>query len=769
MIIKELNIIEYASMKDRSFSFQGGLNIIEGENESGKSTILSFIKFILYGIPKGKGSDAAEEREKSFSWENGIAAGSMTVVVSGGEYRIERSAREGVKGDKLNIIDLSDGSTVHKGEVPGELFLGVPLALFESTACVKQLGCTNIDSGEIGGAIQNLLLSADENVDSAKGIAKIDALRKRLMLKKGTGGSIPALSAKRDELAARLRTAKERASLIMEYEASYEKAVKIFTESRERVRSLGRLNDAYEANQALIKLDFVKSTKARIEKIEGEIETLKAEKCFRGFVPTPEYRQSLVLAHKDYEKAFSDHSAVAAALETAQKNRIPDSKGDLYAKKAEESGGAAEVTAEYGRARRIAGKNRIAGIIMLCITILSGLAFAASFLKNTLGFIPAILTSGTVAIGSAAAAAIALVLCMIFFSCASRRKNTALDICGEYGFEDDISEQGFYAALSGYIEKNRRRIQSLDELKRAEDAHEKTGEVLASCALALSELLGKVGKDPEDGDMTSSVKETLESGEEICRRLDELCRELEKYTVLYEDRRVDAEQIDERAMRAILTKEAEEELKHTNITVLRRDLDFERTKLETNENKKNRLDRELVGMRAAAENPLRCEAQLRKVEKQLEEETALYDALTLASESIAEASENMKKNVTPRLHRRAGELMSALTGGKYSELGVTADFSLTVNASGTTRGIEALSAGTKDGAYISLRLALIDVLYKDEAPPLLLDEILSQIDDGRAENLLKMLESYSTGGNQSLLFTCHTREASMTDANVIRL
>ena len=769
MIIREINIIEYASMKDRSFSFRDGLNIIEGKNESGKSTILSFIKFILYGIPKGKGSDAAEEREKIFSWENGIAAGSMTVAVSDGEYRIERSAREGVKGDKLNIIDLSDGSTVHKGEVPGELFLGVPLALFESTACVKQLGCTNIDSGEIGEAIQNLLLSADENVDSAKGIAKINALRKRLMLKRGTGGSISTLSAKRDELAARLRTAKERASLIMEYEASYEKASKIFAESRERVRSLGRLNDAYEANQALIKLDFVKSTKARIEKIEGEIEALKAEKCFCGFVPTAEYRQALVLAHKDYENAFSDHSAAESALEIAQKNRIPDSKSDLYAKKAEESGGAVKVAAEYGRAKRSAGKKRTAGIIMLCITILSGLIFAASFLKDILDFIPAILTSQTVAIGSAAVSAVALLLCIIFFSLASRSKKTSLEICNEYGFESDISEQEFYASVSGYIEKNRRRIHSLDELKRAEFAHKKTGEALASCEIVLKELLLKVGKDPDGENMTSAVKETVENSEELCRRLDELCRELEKYTVLYEDRRGEAEQIDEKAMRAILTKEAEEELKHTNITVLRRDLEFERTKLETNESKKNRLDRELVGMRAAAENPLRCEAQLRKVEKQLEEETVLYDALTLASESIAEASESMKKNVTPRLHRSAGELMGALTGGKYSELGVTADFSLTVNASGATRGIESLSAGTKDGAYISLRLALIEVLYKDEVPPLLLDEILSQIDDIRAENLLAMLQSYSTGGNQSLLFTCHTREASMTDANVIRL
>ena len=43
MKIKELNIIEFGGLSSRSFSLTNGLNIIEGENETGKSTLWLFV------------------------------------------------------------------------------------------------------------------------------------------------------------------------------------------------------------------------------------------------------------------------------------------------------------------------------------------------------------------------------------------------------------------------------------------------------------------------------------------------------------------------------------------------------------------------------------------------------------------------------------------------------------------------------------------------------------------------------------------------------
>ena len=83
---------------------------------------------------------------------------------------------------------------------------------------------------------------------------------------------------------------------------------------------------------------------------------------------------------------------------------------------------------------------------------------------------------------------------------------------------------------------------------------------------------------------------------------------------------------------------------------------------------------------------------------------------------------------------------------------------------------ELLSAGTRDAMYLSLRLALLDVLYKGETPPLLLDEALSQMDDTRAANVLKIFAELCGDSCQCLLFTCHERESRLlSDRSDVRL
>ena len=91
MIIRKINITSFGSLSDFSAELSGGLNIISGANESGKSTILAFIRFVLYGLPSRRSEEGLLEYDRALSWASGRAEGSIEIECEKGSFRIERS------------------------------------------------------------------------------------------------------------------------------------------------------------------------------------------------------------------------------------------------------------------------------------------------------------------------------------------------------------------------------------------------------------------------------------------------------------------------------------------------------------------------------------------------------------------------------------------------------------------------------------------------------------------------------------------------------
>lgn len=181
MRIIDLYVAEFGCLKDVRISLSDSLNIISGDNESGKSTVMLFIKFMLYGLPRK--TSKSYDRERSISFDGHRAAGSMTVESGGRRYKIERQAvAAGKVSETLRITDLYDGSTL-SGE-PGELFLGVPCEVFENSCGISQMKVSDINKAQTAGAIENMLVSADESIDVKKILDRIDSVRKEYRLNK---------------------------------------------------------------------------------------------------------------------------------------------------------------------------------------------------------------------------------------------------------------------------------------------------------------------------------------------------------------------------------------------------------------------------------------------------------------------------------------------------------------------------------------------------------------------------------------------------------
>ena len=117
----------------------------------------------------------------------------------------------------------------------------------------------------------------------------------------------------------------------------------------------------------------------------------------------------------------------------------------------------------------------------------------------------------------------------------------------------------------------------------------------------------------------------------------------------------------------------------------------------------------------------------------------------------------LRRGYGSALEQKAWEIFKGLTGGRYEGMQISKSFDISVEKSGVFGGKESayLSAGTYDQAYLSLRLALSSLMFDNaEGLPILLDDVLTQYDDKRAETALKYLKEYSEYG-QIIMFTCH--------------
>jgi uncharacterized protein YhaN len=102
-----------------------------------------------------------------------------------------------------------------------------------------------------------------------------------------------------------------------------------------------------------------------------------------------------------------------------------------------------------------------------------------------------------------------------------------------------------------------------------------------------------------------------------------------------------------------------------------------------------------------------------------------------------------------------------ITGDKYEDFISDRIFGIEITeaANGAKRNLEHFSAGTRDAAYMCMRMALLNLLFDDEMPPLICDESFQNLDSRRLDNLLKVIKAMSVK-TQVFIFTCHERESN---------
>lgn len=725
MKILEIYIERFGMLRERSIRFDGGLNVLSGENESGKSTVLSFIRYMLYGLPTAKGARVTDADRFG---HDGAIGGTLTYATDGGaRYRLERHTTDDGR-DRAQVVDLASGRVTADPE-PGKRLFGVSEKVFSGTAFVSQ--ADGIGVAGLSGAIENILTSADVTVSVQKAADRLNQARRTLSPKKGDGGEIAqkkaALAAMEDELA----RSRENVRATCDTEAALREAKKKQLALEEKKKAIAAKLAACDTFLLGRRIDLLADTEKKLSGYESALAVLDA----------PPY------AHLT-DTAASLADRYRAAQDTPRQLSPADNgPGSETAAEAFEEG-------EYWES-----KSRLHLALGISMVIAGLLGLAAAIVMIWFAFpvsqfvVPLIAT------------AICLALGIVFYVLQGRSVRQLNTILDDWAMEtlDDLG------ALAETEEKFPEATMARGEAAAA--AEEAAG--VAEEIRALAVECGVVSaEDAPETDVDALLIALREKGQKADADRSLVIGKIENFRGRIDVLReqvgdADRAEVAARCRELIRTPIGKEALSMDaeGFKKLQREREFTESAWAAQFRRESELEKAFAAQNNAGLTPPDVlSTRIYALRREIADMETRAAGFEMAYDALRTAGESLRADVTPQITERASLYMRQATGGRYDSLHVDPSFALSCQTSRGTVPIDTLSGGTAAAAYIALRLALMDVLLAGhESAPLFADEAFSALDLPRLRAVLDILAS---SGRQSILCSCRPSDFA---GNLIRL
>lgn len=755
MIIEKITIKSFGMIRDASFEFSDSINVIEGSNEAGKSTIAAFIKYMLYGFDADDEKDGELlERPKRLNWETGLAEGSMTVKVKDKRYLITRSTERTESigrpsyREENSIIDLETGTPAFGKMAAGDVFFGVDKELFENTAFVGQIGDSAINRGSVKESIENILFSGNERINNQRAASRVSDKMETLLHRTGGGGAIYDLERRGAEFLERFTKSDEDNKQILAKEA---KLHEIKTEREKEIKNeekLVELDRCYENMTVIRAFDELHEYEKLADEKAVEYAAFVSKNTRAGFAPTGKYLTDLTVSRRGVDDSYRalidaeseyENSKCAVGITHEIENAI--SYSDTL-------GGEAQVNEKIAATT----KDNVKNIVFMS---LAALVFLASLVVEIVAKGAAALALRIIfGIFAAAAVGCGIYLLLRFL----RNGKTLSELQDKFSTSslDDLKKK-----LGVIAEARAKRDNMLETIENARLAVIRSKDDWARAKENLAATVSLWGGEIP----TEKPNEYLDKLEEKLRLyLDEEAKlrseKTELEIVVRESRKQLAgkSEVNIRAQVSPLKRKVLSEIDHEGILdgikICRERIAELLVEAEVVEN-------ELSSLKLHASDPAALYSKMQANDTLIAELRSDYEAHKLAYDSIMSASENLREEISPRLGEFSTELMSLMTDKKYTAIDVNDGLKVSFTApDGEKKSVDFLSGGTRDLTYIAVRMALIDMLYT-EKPPIAFDESFAHQDNVRAKSMMKAVATLADEGQQSFIFTCRQREAAL--------
>ncbi len=753
MYIENIKIGNFGKLQNKEYDLSCGVNIIEGKNESGKTTIGEFIKFVFYGLSnKIDYTTDLSERKRHISWKSNDASGSIVINTGEKRYRIERSLlpHGATYRDEFTVVDLANNSEVVGIKNPGEFFFGIPEEVFTHTVYVRQADGAYFNGESIGQAVENIFYSADESVNTEKALKKLDDARILLKHKKNTGrGLLDRLEKEKEELAIRLERAREDNAALLKKEEALRDNKNAALKNKADIQSFSDIIRKKELQTVIDKFEIVRAKNDTIEKYQKGKDELIMATTFNGFFPDREYASRLDVARNELAFLKKELDSASAEYTDDFKSAISHTIAETIRK----SGGRQGISDLLEGLKKKTKSFFVIGISFAVLAVLSA-ALAFVFAK----------TQANTSLLFGGVGLLSLILSVVCISARTKNLKKTHKLFDIFSVEN---EKGLFSLITKYEDEEIHKMRS-DEMRAYFDKQREIAKdnLEASIDKALL-VLGEWGIKLDERSfefVTNAINDALSDMREIELNIAKYEKEIDRENAARDVLIKQLEGFDESSL--VQEYNSIEVMLDMDVIEAKSRYDFSVMQKDALTEKINLLEKELAELRVGKEDPSELAANLSAVELKYKELSQKYDAYVLAYEKLKSAGDSLRNRLAPGLSEVSGRLMSALTNGKYRQIGVSDKLKMTYTfedgGSVYTKGIENVSAGTGDIAYVCLRLALAELFgRKGGKLPIVFDEAFARLDDTRLKNMLALADSFSQNSSQSIIFTSQTREAEI--------
>ena len=710
----------FGKLQNHTLELSEGLNIIQAPNETGKSTWCAFLSAMLYGINSRERDKAGyiADKNRYAPWSGTAMAGRIDCRHREDELTIMRATRrQAAPMGEFRAIYAGTGDIVPNltGANCGETLLGISREVFERSAFIRQSGLSITQDAGLERRIAALISSGEEGTSYTEASY---LLKKQLNCRRhNKTGKLP-------QLESQLESARRQLAELRALEAQIARSTQEIQSLQQQEAALSRelaLHDRWLSHQKQQELTNAESAAAAATQLCDQL------------------RAQLAADHIPDSETISRLRGAIVNLETVRKS-VDKARGErdeaikvlLHAESALQDSPFAGQSPEAAR-RSAAAVPVIRSTLWWLPILLGAVAAGAAYLAVGLLF-PWLFIAGTVGL------AVGLAIMAARTSSDQKKRRAYLA-----AFQADSPEH-----LNQQLDVYLNMCADRDAAQAEADRRAATADALYSTLSSNEQgILLEVRRFAPTAYNISTADTLLRS---CAQRRQELVR---AETAARENALRCS--ILRRQLPTASSDSAPCAPPSGNREQLAQQLEEVRSSLAAARSAADHLSGRLHAMG----DPALLESAIAAAEQEVTQLDAEYRSIQLALEALDEANTSLQNRFSPALGRRAAEIFSQLTEGRYSSVVLDRSFNLSAEPANDPvyRDSQLLSAGAADQLYLAVRLAICDLVLDNESSvPIILDDALSNFDDERCAAALRWLKKEARN-RQIILFTCHSREA----------